>query len=108
MTGLGEISDSGYRSRGLTLAVEPGAQIVAPAAGRIAFAGRYRGYGNILIIEHDTRWTSLITNMATTSAEVGDEVVQGAPVGRSGQDDPNVTIELRRNGRPIDIAALVG
>lgn len=108
VTGLGEISDSGYRSRGLTIAVEPGAQIVAPAAGRIAFSGRYRGYGNILIIEHDDAWTSLITNMATTSAEVGDQVVQGAPVGRSGQDDPNVTIELRRNGRPIDIAALVG
>ncbi len=108
VTGLGEISDSGYRSRGLTIAVEPGAQIVAPAAGRIAFSGRYRGYGNILIIEHDDAWTSLITNLATTSAEVGDRVVQGAPVGRSGQDDLNVTVELRRNGRPIDIAALVG
>ncbi|GAA0477099.1 hypothetical protein GCM10009096_18710 [Parasphingorhabdus litoris] len=108
VTGLGEISDSGYRSRGLTIAVEPGAQIVAPAAGRIAFSGRYRGYGNIVIIEHDKSWTSLITNMASTSAEVGDEVVQGAPVGRSGRDDPEVTIELRRNGRPIDIAALVG
>ncbi|MEP3225378.1 MAG: peptidoglycan DD-metalloendopeptidase family protein [Parasphingorhabdus sp.] len=108
VTGLGEVSDSGYRSRGLTLAVAPGAQIVAPAAGRIAFSGEYRGYGNILIIEHDANWTSLITNMATTSKEVGDRVVQGAPVGRSGNDDPNVTVELRRNGRPIDIAALIG
>lgn len=108
VTGLGEISDSGYRSRGLTIAVESGAQIVAPAAGRVAFSGRYRGYGNILIIEHDANWTSLITNMATTSAEVGDMVQQGAPVGRSGENDPNVTVELRRNGRPIDIAALVG
>lgn len=108
VTGLGEISDSGYRSRGLTIEVEPRAQIVAPAAGRVAFSGRYRGYGNILIIEHDANWTSLITNMATTSAEVGDVVVQGAPVGRSGQNDLNVTVELRRNGRPIDIAALVG
>ena len=108
VTGLGEISDSGYRSRGLTIAVDPGAQIVAPAAGKIIFSGRYRGYGNILIIQHDDAWTSLITNMATTSAEVDDMVVQGAPVGRSGQDDPNVTVELRRNGRPIDIAALVG
>ena len=108
VTGLGELSDSGYRSRGLTISVEPDAQIVAPAAGRIAFSGRYRGYGNILIIEHDSAWTSLITNMAKTSAKVGDMVVQGAPVGRSGKDDPNVTIELRRNGRPIDIAALLG
>lgn len=108
VTGLGEISDSGYRSRGLTIAVDSGAQIVAPAAGRVAYSGRYRGYGNILIIEHDAGWTSLITNMATSSVAVGDRVVQGAPVGRSGSDDPTVTVELRRNGRPIDIAALIG
>ncbi|MEL6873896.1 MAG: peptidoglycan DD-metalloendopeptidase family protein [Pseudomonadota bacterium] len=108
VTGLGEISDSGYRSRGLTIAVQPDAQIVAPAAGRVAYSGLYRGYGNILIIEHEGGWTSLITNMARTSVDVGDMVVQGAPVGRSGSDDPNVTVELRRNGRPIDIAALIG
>ena len=108
VTGLGEISASGYRSRGLTLAVASGAQIVAPAAGRVAYAGRYRGYGNILIIEHDAGWTSLITNMAMIRVKVGDQIVQGAPVGRSGSDDPKVTVELRRNGRAIDIAALIG
>ena len=108
VTGLGEISDSGYRSRGLTIAVASGAQIVAPAPGRVAYAGRYRGYGNILIIEHEAGWTSLITNMATIRVAVGDEVVQGAPIGQSGSDDPTVTVELRRNGRPIDIAALIG
>ena len=108
VTGLGEISDSGYRSRGLTIAVAPGAQIVAPAAGRVAYSGRYRGYGNILIIEHDGGWTSLITNMATGSVAVGDQLVQGAPVGQSGSDEPTITVELRRHGRPIDIAALIG
>ena len=108
VTGLGEISDSGYRSRGLTIAVDPGAQIVAPAAGRVAYSGRYRGYGNILIIEHDGGWTSLITDMATSSVDVGDRVVQGAPVGQSGSDERTVTVELRRHGRPIDIAALIG
>ena len=108
VTGLGELSDSGYRSRGLTIAVDPGAQIVAPAAGRVVYSGRYRGYGNILIIEHDAGWTSLITNMVTSSVAVGNRVVQGAPVGQSGPDDPTVTVELRRHGRPIDIAALIG
>ena len=74
----------------------------------MAYSGRYRGYGNILIIDHDAGWTSLITNMATIRVAVGDRVVQGAPVGQSGSDDPTVTVELRRNGRPIDIAALIG
>ena len=108
VTGLGEISNSGYRSRGLTLVVDSGAQIVAPAAGRIAFSGRYRGYGNIVIIEHEKGWTSLITNLANSSVEVGNNVVQGAPLGRAGNDEPTITVELRRNGRPIDIAALIG
>ena len=108
ITGLGEISASGYRSRGLTLAVAPGAQIVAPAAGRVAYSGPYRGYGNILIIEHEAGWTSLITNLATTSVDVGNSVVPGSPLGRSETQEPTVTVELRRNGRPIDIAALIG
>ncbi|GAB5487386.1 MAG: peptidoglycan DD-metalloendopeptidase family protein [Parasphingorhabdus sp.] len=108
ITGLGEISESGYRSRGLTIAAQPEAQVVAPAAGRIAYSGRYRGFGNIIIIEHEQGWTSLITNMATASVEVGNTVVQGSPVGRSGSEDPTITVELRRNGRPIDIAALIG
>lgn len=108
VTGLGELSQSGFRSRGLTIAVQPEAQIVAPAAGRIAYSGSYRGYGNIVIIEHEQGWTSLITNMATASVEVGNTVVQGSPLGRSGAEDPTITVELRRNGRPIDIAALIG
>lgn len=108
VTGLGEISDSGYRSRGLTIAVDPGAQIVAPAAGRVAYSGRYRGYGNILIIEHEGGWTSLITDLGTSSVDVGEQVVQGTPVGQAASDEATVTVELRRHGRPIDIAALIG
>ena len=108
VTGLGEISTSGYRSRGLTIGVEPGAQVVAPAPGRVAYAGRYRGYDNIVIIEHEGGWTSLITDLQAIGVAVGDQIVQGAPIGRSGEENPRITVELRRNGRPIDIAALVG
>jgi len=107
VTGLGERSDSGYRSRGLTITAEPNAQIVAPAEGRIVFAGPYNGYDNILIIEHDADWTSLITNMAAINVAVGDIVKQGAPIGRSADRNTDITVELRRHGRPIDIAALI-
>lgn len=107
VTGLGEFSDSGYRARGLTLAVQPNAQVVAPAAGRVAYAGRYGSYGNILIIEHDQGWTSLITNLGMIDVAVGKQLVQGAPVGTTAANDPKITVELRRHGRPIDIAALL-
>lgn len=106
-TGLGEVSASGVRSRGLTIATRAGAQVVAPADGRVAFAGPYRGFGNILIIEHSGGWTTLITNMITASVKVGDPLVAGDPVGRAGAGHPVITVELRKNGEPQDITALL-
>ena len=108
VTGLGEVSDSGVRSRGLTLAVRPLAQLVAPAAGRIVFAGAYRGYGNIVIIDHGGGWTSLITALASLDVAVGDNLLQGSPVGRAGPEDPTITVELRRRNVPVDITRFVG
>jgi septal ring factor EnvC (AmiA/AmiB activator) len=105
--GLGDVSTAGERSRGLTIRVEPGAQIIAPAGGRVVYAGVFRSFGQIIIIDHGHGWTSLITDMAAVSARVGDEVLQGAPVGRAGPGRPSVTVELRRNGQPMDIATLV-
>lgn len=108
VTGMGEVNDSGVRSRGLTLITQPGAQAVAPTAGRVAFAGPYRGYGQILIIDHGQGWTTLITGLHRVTAQVGDMVRQGDPVGITGAERPAITIELRRNGRPVDIVPLVG
>ena len=107
VTGFGEVSDGGFRSRGLTIATLPGAQAIAPADGRIAYAGAYRGYGRILVIEHRDGWTTLLTDLDTLSVGVGTDVRQGDPVGRSGPRKPRVTVELRRNGTPADIAALL-
>ena len=107
VTGFGEVAATGVRSRGLTLATRPSAQLIAPADGRIAFAGRYRGFGQIIIIEHVGGWTSLITGLARTNVKVGERVAQGDPIGRAAENRPRITVELRRNGRPIDIAALV-
>jgi septal ring factor EnvC (AmiA/AmiB activator) len=108
VTGMGEVNESGVRSRGLTLITQPGAQAVAPTGGRIAFAGPYRGYGQILIIDHGQGWTTLITGLHRLTAQIGDIVRQGDPVGITGAERPAITIELRRNGRPVDIVPLVG
>lgn len=108
VAGLGEVSDSGVRSRGLTIAARPGGQIVAPAAGRIMFAGEYRGYGKIVILDHGAGWSSLVTGMIGLSAAIGDTVDAGSPIGRAGSNRPRITVELRRAGTPVDLAALVG
>ncbi|MEP7005794.1 MAG: peptidoglycan DD-metalloendopeptidase family protein, partial [Sphingomonas bacterium] len=109
VTGLGELSDAGVRSRGLTIASAKEAQVVAPASGRIAYAGPFRGYGTIVIIDHGGGWTSLISGLGGVSARVGERVAQGAPIGAAGSgDDPRVTIELRRRDRAIDMTPLLG
>jgi septal ring factor EnvC (AmiA/AmiB activator) len=108
ISGLGEASESGARARGLTLATREDAQIVAPNGGRIVFAGPYRGYGNIVIIDHGGAWTTLITSVAVLDVRTGDNVSQGGPIGRAGNDRPNVTVELRHANKPVDIGSIVG
>ncbi|NNC73511.1 MAG: peptidoglycan DD-metalloendopeptidase family protein [Sphingomonadaceae bacterium] len=105
--GLGEVSDAGVRSRGVTIATQPRAQVIAPTAGRVSYAGEFRGYGNIVIIDHSGGWTTLITSLAELDVDVGDVVRQGAPIGRAGAARPTITIELRQGGRPVDISSLV-
>lgn len=102
VTGFGDSSDGGPRSRGLSLATRPGAQAVAPAPGRVVFAGPYRGYGRIVIIEHPGGWTTLVTGLAQLDAEVGDQLVAGSPIGVAGARSPVVTVELRRDGEPVN------
>ena len=109
VTGLGEVSDAGVRSRGVTIAPLAGAEVVAPAAGRIAFAGPFRAYGSIVIIDHGGGWTSLVSGLGSVSTRIGDTVGQGAPIGQAGGGaSPRVTVELRRRDRAIDLTALVG
>ena len=78
-----------------------------PAAGRVTYAGKYRSFGQIVIIEHGGGWTSLVTNLASLNVRKGASIAQGAQLGRTRVDQSEITLELRRNGRVMDIAALV-
>lgn len=102
LAGFGEAEGGGTRLSGIVLSPLPGAQVVAPGAGRVAFAGPYRGYGTIVIIEHDGGWTSLITGLAALDTQVGREVLAGSPLGLAGRSAPRVTLELRRGGTPVN------
>ena len=107
VTGLGELSATGVRARGLTLAPAAAADVVAPAGGKIVYASAFRDYGGIVIIDHGNGWTSLITGLAQVGVRKGDAVAQGRPIGRAGDDAPRITVELRRRGRPMDLTRLL-
>ena len=99
---FGAPGEGGVRATGLSLIPRAGAQVVAPGAGRVVFAGAYRGYGRIVIIEHANGWTSLVTGLGDLVARVGQDVVAGSPVGMAEAGNPTVTLELRRGGDPVN------
>lgn len=108
-TGFGELSENGVRARGISLDAAPNATVTAPAAGRVVFARSFRRYGRIVIIDHGDGWSTLVTGLAALGVEPGTQVAQGAPLGRAGGGDAlPITVELRRHGRPVDLAALIG
>jgi septal ring factor EnvC (AmiA/AmiB activator) len=102
--GLGSISDSGVRSRGLTLATVRGTQVSAPADGVVRFSGPFRDFDGVLIIDHGGGWMSLIVNVAT-ELHTGDRVQLGQPVGRA---LGSLQVELSQNGRRISPALIAG
>jgi septal ring factor EnvC (AmiA/AmiB activator) len=104
VTGTGELSDAGVHARGLTFETAINAPVVAPRSGRIAYAGRFRSYGEIVVIDHGGGWSSTITDLAALRVRQGDLVEMGAPIGRT---RGRIMVELRHYGRPASIAALI-
>ncbi len=104
VTGLGEVNASGVRSRGLTLATRRGAAVTVPAAGIIRFAGPFRDYDGIAIIDHGGGWMSLIVNVRSSLAP-GTKVSAGQPLGRALGE---LGVELSQNGRHLSPALIAG
>ena len=102
--GLGEVNVNGIRSRGLTLATPRGARVVIPAAGIIRFAGPFRDYDGIAIIDHGGGWMSLIINVASV-LQPGTRVAAGDPLGRALGP---IGVELSHNGQHASPALIAG
>ena len=103
--------DSGGQSKGMMLETRANAQIVAPFDGQIVFEGPFRSYGQILIIEHGGGYHTVLAGLGRTDAVVGQWLLAGEPVGVMGSPDtgrPQLYLELRRDGQPIDPAPWFG
>jgi murein hydrolase activator len=107
LTGVGEISDAGVHARGLTFETEAGATVIAPAAGRVLFAGPFRGYGQVAILDHGGGWTTVLTDLAELDIATGADVARGGSIGRAARERPRISFELRREGRPVPVAQLI-
>jgi septal ring factor EnvC (AmiA/AmiB activator) len=104
MRRFGENDELGVAAKGLTFETRDGAQVVAPYDGRVLFAGPFKGYGQILIIEHGDGYHSLLAGLDRVEGTVGQWVVAGEPVGTmpNGEQKPHLYLELRHDGQPIN------
>jgi septal ring factor EnvC (AmiA/AmiB activator) len=105
LRGFGSKDADGVESQGLTFAGLPGGPVVAPASGRVVFAGPFRGYGQILILQHKGGYHSFLAGFGRIDAEMGQDVVAGEPLGilpTSEEKRPELYFEWRRNGEPVD------
>jgi septal ring factor EnvC (AmiA/AmiB activator) len=109
--GYGGVTSAGEASRGIYLETRPGAQVVVPYDGQVVYAGEFRGYGLILIVEHSDGYHSLLAGLGRVDARVGQWVLAGEPAGAMAtgtEKDPELYVELRRAGQPIDPAPWLG
>lgn len=101
----GETTGTGLTRKGIEIETRPDAQVIAPYDGQVVYAGPFRGYGELLIIEHSEGYHSLLAGLARIDCIVGQGLVAGEPVGIMGRPKsgkPALYVELRRNSQPIN------
>ena len=82
--------------------------MIAPAGGRIAYAAPFRRYGYVVIIDHGRGWSSVVTDLAALARRAAARRCGAAPpLGEAGPGTPRVSVELRRNGRPVPVAQMI-
>jgi murein hydrolase activator len=104
--GFGQTDDIGAQSHGLNIEGRSGSLVVAPMGGVVRYAGSFKNYGRIIIVEHQKDYHSLIAGLARIDTVVGQSVSAGEPVGilgkSSGGDNPRLYYELRYQGQPVN------
>jgi murein hydrolase activator len=104
----------GGLEKGVSIATRAGAQVTAPADGWVVYAGPFRSYGQLLILNAGNGYHILLAGMERISVDLGQFVLTGEPVAVMGNDShivailatgssqPVLYIEFRKDGIPVD------
>uniref|UniRef100_UPI003BAB46E6 murein hydrolase activator EnvC family protein n=1 Tax=Stappia sp. TaxID=1870903 RepID=UPI003BAB46E6 len=108
----------GGLTQGRSIATRAGAQVVSPADGWVVYAGPFRSYGQVLILNVGDGYHILLAGMDRTSVEQGQFVLAGEPVAAMGETrvasaatldlsapQPVLYVEFRKDGVSIDPTA---
>jgi septal ring factor EnvC (AmiA/AmiB activator) len=100
--------------KGVSIATRAGAQVTAPADGWVVYAGPFRSYGQLLILNAGNGYHILLAGMERISVDLGQFVLTGEPVAMmgssthiaaiiaTGSSQPVLYIEIRKDGVPVD------
>ncbi|WGD56877.1 peptidoglycan DD-metalloendopeptidase family protein [Bradyrhizobium sp. CB1650] len=100
--------------KGISLASRPGSQVTTPCDGWVVYAGPFRSYGQLLILNAGGGYHVLIAGMERISVNIGQFVLTGEPVATMGStsqvasilatnaSQPVLYVEFRKDGTPID------
>ena len=108
-----EKTQYGSQSKGIVIETRQAAQVVSPSDGWIVYAGEFRSYGQLLIINAGGGYHILLAGLSQIDVQLGQFVLAGEPVGvmsaaaKSSQGKaqdgaPVLYIEFRKDQRPID------
>jgi murein DD-endopeptidase MepM/ murein hydrolase activator NlpD len=103
--GFGAREGGGPALQGTVVRTRAGSQVVSPAAGEVAYAGPFRSYGQVLILNLDGGYALVLTGLETIRVRVGEAVRAGQPVGEmsaTATPAPELYVEVRRGGQPVD------
>lgn len=93
-------------SKGIDIAAKKGESVLAAGSGTVVYAGDgLRGYGQLLIIKHDSSYLSAYAHNSKLLVKEGESVKAGqkiAEIGSSGTDRDKLHFEIRRDGQPVD------
>src|ERR1043165_6560051 len=104
----------GGTEKGLSIASRAGAQVTAPCDGWVVYAGPFRSYGQLLILNAGGGYHVLLAGMERISVDLGQFVLTGEPVASmgggpqsaaavaTGSSQPILYIEFRKDGSPVD------
>jgi septal ring factor EnvC (AmiA/AmiB activator) len=111
---FGGSDGAGGVEKGISLASRPGAQVTTPCDGWVVYAGPFRSYGQLLILNAGGGYHVLIAGMERISVNIGQFVLTGEPVATMGTtsqvasilatnaSQPVLYVEFRKDGTPID------
>ncbi len=103
VTAYGEQMSKGVTSKGIIIKTRSQAQVISPYDGTVIFAGPFRGYGNLIIIEHGQGYLSLLAGLEEVDCELGQMLLAGEPVGQMPESgDTRLYVELRKDNHPIN------